>query len=86
MNDRINEVTLVEQDLLMTVDDFAKQEGVTPRTVYRWVELGRLELLLRSAELCANLTDFADAENDHHDDQDDDDFGEASHSFDAGVS
>ena len=47
MDDNFNEVTLVEQDLLMTVDDFAKQEGVTPRTVYRWIELGRLDTVGR---------------------------------------
>jgi len=56
MNDTINEVTLVEQDLLMTVDDFAKQEGVTPRTVYRWVELGRLETVERLGKKYVNAS------------------------------
>ena len=43
MDTNVSEVTVMEQDLLMTVDEFARQEGVTPRTVYRWIELGRLE-------------------------------------------
>ena len=56
MDDTINEVTLVEQDLLMTVDDFAKQEGVTPRTVYRWVELGRLDTVERLGKKYVNAS------------------------------
>ena len=56
MNDNFNEVTLVEQDLLMTVDDFAKQEGVTPRTVYRWIELGRLDTVERLGKKYINAS------------------------------
>ena len=56
MDDTINEVTLVEQDLLMTVDDFAKQECVTPRTVYRWIELGRLETVERLGKKYVNAS------------------------------
>ena len=56
MDDYINEVTLVEQDLLMTVDDFAKQERVTPRTVYRWMELGRLDTVERLGKKYVNAS------------------------------
>ena len=56
MDDYINEVTLVEQDLLMTVDDFAKQERVTPRTVYRWIELGRLDTVERLGKKYVNAS------------------------------
>lgn len=56
MDDTINEVTLVEQDLLMTVDDFAKQECVTPRTVYRWIELGRLDTVERLGKKYVNAS------------------------------
>jgi hypothetical protein len=56
MNDTINEVTLVEQDLLMTVDDFARQECVTPRTVYRWIELGRLDTVERLGKKYVNAS------------------------------
>ena len=56
MDDYINEVTLVEQDLLMTVDDFAQQEGVTPRTVYRWIELGRLDTVERLGKKYVNAS------------------------------
>ena len=56
MDDTINEVTLVEQDLLMTVDDFAKQECVTPRTVYRWIELGRLDIVERLGKKYVNAS------------------------------
>ena len=56
MNDNISEVTLVEQDLLMTVDDFAKQECVTPRTVYRWIELGRLDTVERLGKKYVNAS------------------------------
>ncbi len=56
MDDNFNEVTLVEQDLLMTVDDFAKQEGVTPRTVYRWIELGRLDAVERLGKKYVNAS------------------------------
>jgi len=54
MDDHINEVEVVEQDLLMTVDDFAKQERVTPRTVYRWIELGRLDTVERLGKKYVN--------------------------------
>lgn len=56
MDDNFNEVTLVEQDLLMTVDDFAKQEGVTTRTVYRWIELGRLDTVERLGKKYVNAS------------------------------
>ncbi len=56
MDDNMNEVTLVEQDLLMTVDDFAKQERVTPRTVYRWMELGRLDTIERLGKKYINAS------------------------------
>jgi hypothetical protein len=56
MDDTINEVTLVEQDLLMTVDDFAKQECVTPRAVYRWIELGRLDIVERLGKKYVNAS------------------------------
>ncbi|MCD6175424.1 MAG: hypothetical protein J7K65_06635 [Planctomycetes bacterium] len=56
MDDNINEVTLVEQDLLMTVDDFARQECVTPRTVYRWIELGRLDTVERLGKKYVNAS------------------------------
>ena len=56
MDDNINEVTLVEQDLLMTVDDFAKQECVSPRTVYRWIELGRLDTVERLGKKYINAS------------------------------
>jgi hypothetical protein len=56
MDDTINEVTLVEQDLLMTVDDFSKQECVTPRTVYRWIELGRLDIVERLGKKYVNAS------------------------------
>ena len=56
MDDTINEVTLVEQDLLMTVDDFAKQECVTPRTVYRWIALGRLDTVERLGKKYVNAS------------------------------
>jgi hypothetical protein len=56
MDDTINEVTLVEQDLLMTVDDFAKQECVTARTVYRWIELGRLDTVERLGKKYVNAS------------------------------
>ena len=56
MDDNISEVTLVEQDLLMTVDDFAKQECVTPRTVYRWIELGRLDTVERLGKKYVNAS------------------------------
>ena len=56
MDDTINEVTLVEQELLMTVDDFAKQECVTPRTVYRWIELGRLDTVERLGKKYVNAS------------------------------
>ena len=56
MDDYINEVTLVEQELLMTVDDFAKQECVTPRTVYRWIELGRLDTVERLGKKYVNAS------------------------------
>jgi hypothetical protein len=56
MDDNFSEVTLVEQDLLMTVDDFAKQEGVTPRTVYRWIELGRLDTVERLGKKYINAS------------------------------
>ncbi|MEN8128032.1 MAG: hypothetical protein ABFR90_09550 [Planctomycetota bacterium] len=56
MDDNINEVEVVEQDLLMTVDDFAKQEGVTTRTVYRWIELGRLDTVERLGKKYVNAS------------------------------
>ena len=56
MDDNYSEVTVVEQDLLMTVDDFAKQECVTPRTVYRWIELGRLETVERLGKKYVNAS------------------------------
>ncbi|OQY07687.1 MAG: hypothetical protein B6I25_01095 [Planctomycetales bacterium 4572_13] len=56
MNERINEVEVVEQDLLMTVDDFSRQEGVTPRTVYRWIELGRLDTVERLGKKYVNAS------------------------------
>lgn len=56
MDDNISEVTLVEQDLLMTVDEFAKQECVTPRTVYRWIELGRLDTIERLGKKYVNAS------------------------------
>jgi len=56
MDDNFGEVTLVEQDLLMSIDDFAKQEGVTPRTVYRWVELGRLDAVERLGKKYINAS------------------------------
>ena len=72
MNDYSNEVTLVEQDLLMTVDDFAQQEGVTPRTVYRWIEQGRLDTVERLGKKYVNAsvplkTPIADNDNAGHD-------------------
>lgn len=56
MNDNYNEVEVVEQDILMTVDDFARQEGVTPRTVYRWIELGRLDTVERLGKKYVNAS------------------------------
>ena len=56
MDDNFSEVTVVEQDLLMTVDDFAKQECVTPRTVYRWIELGRLDTVERLGKKYVNAS------------------------------
>jgi excisionase family DNA binding protein len=56
METEVNEVTVVEQDLLMTVDEFAKQEGVTPRTVYRWIELGRLDTVERLGKKYVNAS------------------------------
>ena len=72
MEDHINEVTIVEQDLLMTVDDFAKQERVTPRTVYRWIEQGRLDIVERLGKKYVNAsvplkTPINDSDNDRHD-------------------
>ena len=56
MDNNVSEVTLVEQDLLMSVDEFAKQEDVTPRTVYRWIELGRLETVERLGKKYVNAS------------------------------
>ena len=56
MNTDVNEVTVMEQDLLMTVDEFARQEGVTPRTVYRWIELGRLDTVERLGKKYVNAS------------------------------
>ena len=56
MYDNDNEVTVVEQDLLMTVDDFARQEGVTSRTVYRWIEQGRLDVVERLGKKYVNAS------------------------------
>lgn len=56
MYDNNDEVTVVEQDLLMTVDDFAQQEGVTPRTVYRWIEQGRLDVVERLGKKYVNAS------------------------------
>jgi hypothetical protein len=56
MDNIINEVTRVGQDLLMTVDDFAKQECVTPRTVYRWIEQGRLDIVERLGKKYVNAS------------------------------
>ncbi len=56
METDVNEVTVIEQDLLMTVDEFAKQEGVTPRTVYRWIELGRLDTVERLGKKYVNAS------------------------------
>lgn len=56
MNTEVNEVTVVEQDLLMTVDEFSRQEGVTPRTVYRWIELGRLDTVERLGKKYVNAS------------------------------
>lgn len=72
MNDNFNEVEVVEQDLLMTVDDFAKQEGVTARTVYRWIELGRLDTVERLGKKYVNASvppkkPLIDIDNDRHD-------------------
>jgi len=72
MDDNFSEVTLVEQDLLMTVEDFAKQESVTPRTVYRWIELGRLETVERLGKKYVNAsiapkTPISDSDNVRHD-------------------
>lgn len=72
MDDYSSEVTLVEQDLLMTVDDFAQQEGVTPRTVYRWIEQGRLDTVERLGKKYVNAsvplkTPIADNDNTGHD-------------------
>jgi hypothetical protein len=72
MDDNFSEVTVVEQDLLMTVDDFAKQEGVTTRTVYRWMELGRLETVERLGKKYVNAsvplkTAINDNDNVRHD-------------------
>lgn len=56
MDDNFNNVTRVEQDLLMSVEDFARQEGVTPRTVYRWIELGRLDTVERLGKKYVNAS------------------------------
>ena len=56
MYDNDSGVTVVEQDLLMTVDDFARQEGVTPRTVYRWIEQGRLDIVERLGKKYVNAS------------------------------
>ena len=56
MDDNVNEVTLIEQDLLMTVDDFARQERVSPRTVYRWIEMGRLDTVERLGKKYVNAS------------------------------
>jgi hypothetical protein len=68
MYDNNSEVTVIEQDLLMTVDDFAQQEGVTPRTVYRWIEQGRLDIVERLGKKYVNAsvplkTAFNDTDN-----------------------
>lgn len=72
MNDNYNQVEVVEQDILMTVDDFAEQEGVTPRTVYRWIELGRLDTVERLGKKYVNASvplksAVNDSDNDRHD-------------------
>jgi len=72
MYDNDNEVTVVEQDLLMSVDDFAQQEGVTARTVYRWIEQGRLDIVERLGKKYVNAsiplkTPIADNDNAGHD-------------------
>lgn len=72
MNDNFNEVSVVDQDILMTVDDFARQEGVTPRTVYRWIELGRLDVIERLGKKYVNASvplksAVNDIDNDRHD-------------------
>lgn len=56
MDDNISEVSVVEQDLLMTVDDFARQERVSPRTVYRWIEMGRLDTVERLGKKYVNAS------------------------------
>jgi len=72
MYDNDNEVTVVEQDLLMSVDDFAQQEGVTARTVYRWIEQGRLDIVERLGKKYVNAsiplkTPVSDNDNAGHD-------------------
>jgi excisionase family DNA binding protein len=72
MYDNDNEVTVVEQDLLMTVEDFAQQEGVTSRTVYRWIEQGRLDIVERLGKKYVNAsiplkTPISDNDNAGHD-------------------
>lgn len=72
MYDNNNEVSVIEQDLLMTVDDFAQQEGVTARTVYRWIEQGRLDIVERLGKKYVNAsiplkTPVADSDNAGHD-------------------
>lgn len=72
MYDNDNEVTVVEQDLLMSVDDFAQQEGVTARTVYRWIEQGRLDVVERLGKKYVNAsiplkTQVSDSDNAGHD-------------------
>ena len=72
MDTNVSEVTVMEQDLLMTVDEFARQEGVTPRTVYRWIELGRLETVERLGKKYVNASvplksGVSDSDNDGND-------------------
>ena len=72
MNNNFNEVSVIDQDILMTVDDFARQEGVSPRTVYRWIELGRLDVVERLGKKYVNASvplksAVNDIDNDRHD-------------------
>ena len=72
MDTNVSEVTVMEQDLLMTVAEFARQEDVTPRTVYRWIELGRLETVERLGKKYVNASvplksGSSDSDNDGND-------------------
>jgi len=50
MSSAKNKTTTAPEPLLVTVDTLAKRYGLSPKTVYRWSENGKLPVIKLSAK------------------------------------